>query len=99
MAQIATITSKKQLTLPAAVFKKAGLRIGQKVIVSEEDGQLLITPAEKLVEDLAGSVNVPSRLKGKDADEVIEQAKRKYFQNKYKQSLSSNKNLSSAQNL
>ena len=91
MTQLATITSKKQLTLPSKVFKKAGLRIGQKVIVSEENGHLLITPAEKLVEDLAGSVNVPARLKGKDVDEVIEQAKRKYFQDKYEQSFSSNK--------
>ena len=84
MPQIATITSKKQLTLPAAVFKKARLRIGQKVIVSEEDGHLLIIPAEKLVEDLAGSVSIPARFKNKDIDEVIERAKRKYFQNKYK---------------
>lgn len=79
MTQLATITSKKQLTLPAEVFKKAGLRIGQKVIVSEENGHLLITPAEKLVEELAGSVSIPSRLKGKDMDEVIEQAKKQYF--------------------
>lgn len=91
MAQLATITSKKQLTLPAEVFKKANLRIGQKVIVSEEDGNLLITPAEKLVEELAGSVSIPSGLKGKNIDEVIEQAKREYFQNKYRHSLSTNK--------
>lgn len=80
MTQLATITSKKQLTLPSEVFKKAGLHIGQKVIVSEENGQLLITPAEKLVEELAGSVSVPSRLKGKDIDEIIEQSKLEYFQ-------------------
>ena len=96
MSQIATITSKKQLTLPSSVFKKAGLRIGQKVIVSEEDGHLLITPAEKLVEELAGSVNISPRLKGKNMDEVIEQAKRKYFQNKFKHSFSANKQSFSA---
>lgn len=91
MTQIATITSKKQLTLPAEVFRKAGLRIGQKVIISEENGHLVITPAEKLVEELAGSVSVPSRLKVQDIDEVIEQSKIKYFQNKYRQSLSANR--------
>ena len=84
MNQLATITSKKQLTLPAQVFKKAGLKIGQKVIVSEENGDILITPVEKFVKDLAGSVKVPSRLKGKDIDAVIEESKIKYFQNKYK---------------
>ena len=84
MSQLATITSKKQLTLPSKVFKKAGLRIGQKVIVSEENGHLLITPAEKLVEDLAGSVSIPHSLRGKDINQVVEEAKIKYFQNKYK---------------
>lgn len=84
MNQMATITSKKQLTLPAELFRKAGLHIGQKVIVSEENGRLMLTPAEKLVEELAGSVHVPAKLKGKDIDEIIEQAKREYFQKKYK---------------
>lgn len=83
MTQLATITSKKQLTLPAEIFRKAGLRIGQKVIVSEENGNLLITPAEKFVKELAGSVKIPSRLKVKNIDEIIEQAKTKYFQDKY----------------
>ena len=91
MAQIATITSKKQLTLPSAVFKKAGLRIGQKVIVSEENGHLLITPAERLVEEIAGSVSTPARLKGGDIDKIIEFSKGKYFRNKYERSLSSKK--------
>ena len=86
MTQLATITSKKQLTLPSKVFKKAGLRIGQKVIVSEENGHLLITPAERLVEDLAGSVSIPARLKGGDIDKIIEFSKGKYFRDKYGQS-------------
>lgn len=91
MTQLATITSKKQLTLPSAVFKKAGLRIGQKVIVSEEDGQLLITSAEKLVEKLAGSVSVPARLRGQDIDKAVELSKERYFKNKYGQSSPSTK--------
>lgn len=86
MTQLATITSKKQLTLPSAVFKKAGLKIGQKVIVSEEDGHLLITPAEKLVEELAGSVTIPTKLRGQDIDKAVELAKKKYFQDKFERS-------------
>lgn len=85
MTQLATITSKKQLTLPAAVFKKAGFKIGQKVIVSEEDGHLLITPAEKLVEELAGSVRIPTKLKVQDIDKAVELSKEKYFKDKYAQ--------------
>lgn len=83
MSQMATITSKKQLTLPAELFRKAGLRIGQKVIVSEENGRLVLTPAEKLVEELAGSVPMPKRWKGKSIDAIIEQARDEYFTEKY----------------
>ncbi|MDO8498587.1 MAG: AbrB/MazE/SpoVT family DNA-binding domain-containing protein [bacterium] len=61
MTQIATITSKKQLTLPAELFRKAGFRIGQKLVVSEENGRLILTPAEKLVEEFGGSVSMPKR--------------------------------------
>lgn len=83
MSYMATITSKKQLTLPAELFRKAGLKIGQKVVVSEENGNLMLTPAEKLVEDLAGSVPVPKKWKGKDTESIIEQAKGEYFKEKY----------------
>lgn len=83
MNQLATITSKKQLTLPAELFRKAGLKIGQKVIVSEENGRLVLTPAEKLIEELAGSVPMPKKWKGKNIDTIIEQAKDEYFKEKY----------------
>jgi len=83
MHQMATITSKNQLTLPMALFKRAGFAIGQKVIVSEENGRLILTPAEKLVEELAGSVPVPKKWQGKNIDQIIEQARDEYFQEKY----------------
>lgn len=83
MTQIATITSKKQLTIPAALFRSAGFEIGQKVIVSQEGRGLLITPAENLVEELAGSVPIPKKWQGKNIDEMIDQAKEEYFMNKY----------------
>lgn len=83
MTQSATITSKKQLTLPTKLFEKAGLRIGQKVLISEEGGRLIITPSERLVEELAGSVPVPKRWKGKDINTIIEEAKNEYFKEKY----------------
>ncbi len=83
MNQMATITSKKQLTIPAHLFYEAGLYIGQKVIVTEENGSLNITPAEKLVEELAGSVPMPKKWRGKKLDHIIEEAKDEYFQEKY----------------
>ncbi|MEK7617064.1 MAG: AbrB/MazE/SpoVT family DNA-binding domain-containing protein [Patescibacteria group bacterium] len=83
MSQMATITSKKQLTLPAELFRKAGFRIGERVIVSEENGSLKITSAERLVEELAGSVPMPKKWRGKDIDEIIEEARNEYFSKKY----------------
>ena len=81
MNQVATITSKKQLTIPVAIFNKIGLKIGQKVLVSEDNGHLLITPAEKLVEELAGILTMPKKWKDKTIDQIIEDSKKEYFRN------------------
>lgn len=78
--QIATITSKNQLTLPVDIVRKIGLKVGQKVIVSEEGGKVVITPAEDLVEELAGSLKMPKKWKGRSMEEIIEKSKREYFQ-------------------
>lgn len=83
MNQMATITSKNQLTLPAELFRKVGFRVGEKVIVSEENGSLKITSAEKLVEDLAGSIPMPKEWEGKDIDQIVEEARDEYFKKKY----------------
>lgn len=40
-------------------------------------------PAEKLVEELAGSVLMPKKWIGKDVDQIIDEARNEYFQNKY----------------
>lgn len=79
MNQVATITSKKQLTIPAAIFNKIGLKIGQRVLISEDRGHLFITPTEKLVEDLAGVLALPKKWKNKNLNQIIEDAKKKYF--------------------
>ncbi len=83
MNQMATITSKKQLTLPAELFRRAGFKIGQKLIISEENGHLILTSAEKLVEELAGSIPVPKEWAGKNIDQIIEEARDEYFKEKY----------------
>lgn len=81
MNRLATITSKKQLTIPVGIFKRMGLKIGQKVLVSEDKGHLLITPAERLVEELAGILTMPKKWKSKNLDQVIEDSKKEYFRN------------------
>lgn len=79
MAQIASITSKRQLTIPASIYKKVRFSERQKVLVAEKEGQIIITPFVDLVEKLAGSLKVPRRWRGRNIDEIIEKSKSEYF--------------------
>jgi AbrB family looped-hinge helix DNA binding protein len=82
MSYIATITSKRQLTIPSELFKNIKLSEGDKVFIEEKDGNILIKPATALVEELAGSVKVPESLKSIDFDKAIRLAKEEYFSKK-----------------
>lgn len=84
MNYIATITSKRQFTIPAALFKEANLKTNQKVLVRlvSADGVLRVEPMKRIVDQLAGSVKVPSQYKGMNIDEMIEKAKLEYFSKK-----------------
>lgn len=79
MNQIATITSKMQLTIPVGIAKKAGFKRGQKVLVTYKKGGVNLSPLLNEIEQLAGSLKLPENLKGKNIDEIIENAKREYF--------------------
>lgn len=83
MMQMATITSKRQLTIPSKIFKKAGIGIGERVVVQEVEDGLLIKSAMKLVGELGGSVSVPKELRGVDIDKAVEIAKERYFRQKW----------------
>ncbi|OGD83058.1 hypothetical protein A3A54_00280 [Candidatus Curtissbacteria bacterium RIFCSPLOWO2_01_FULL_39_62] len=83
MSQIATITSKRQLTIPVALFKKARLKEYQKVLVEEEGGIIKIQPTINKVLRLSGSVKIPKRLKDKTLKQVIEISKGEYFSQKF----------------
>lgn len=77
--QLATITSKRQLTIPAAMYEKAGLQDVRKVLIQARGNQLVIEPATALVNSLAGSVRIPEKYKGKSINEIIQKAKKEYF--------------------
>ncbi|MBI2020231.1 AbrB/MazE/SpoVT family DNA-binding domain-containing protein [Candidatus Daviesbacteria bacterium] len=81
MQQIATITGKMQLTVPMRLAKKFGLKRGQKIVFAEKDGQLVLTPATELVEQLAGSLKTYRKRSSKSLDKIIEEAKEIYFKN------------------
>jgi AbrB family looped-hinge helix DNA binding protein len=82
MNYTATITSKNQLTLPAALVKKANLKPGQKLSITLQDNLLTLEPVSDILDRLAGSVKVPARFKGLSEDEIIEKAKHEYFSKK-----------------
>ena len=82
MQQIATITSKRQLTIPAKIFHSLNLKEGHKVVVSTENNTIRITPALSLVEKLAGSVVIPEKFKGLPIEKIVEKAKNSYFKSK-----------------
>lgn len=76
------ITSKLQFTIPVAIARKAGVKRGDRVAVSEENGRIILTPMKQLIEELAGSLAMPEKWKEKDMDKIIREAKQKYFQSK-----------------
>jgi AbrB family looped-hinge helix DNA binding protein len=88
MQQTVRISSKRQITIPVKIYNKLNLRAGQQIIINADEYSLTMTPAEALIERLAGSVSVSEHLKGvKDLDKVIEQGKRNYFKKKYGKSV------------
>lgn len=84
MSQIATITSKMQLTLPAKVVNKLKLKVGQKVFVDVKDDSAEIRPVENLVEELAGSLQPPKVWQGKSIDQIVKDSKKEYFARTHK---------------
>lgn len=79
MNNAVTVTSKRQITIPAEMFRRLNLKKGDKMLIDEEAGSLKLTPAKKLIQSLAGSIETPLRFKGLAPDEIIEQAKKEYF--------------------
>lgn len=79
MPQLATITSKRQLTIPAEIFRRLDLKEGQRVLVSEENGSIKIESAFSLINRLAGSVKIPKRFRGLSPDEMIKKAREEHF--------------------
>lgn len=82
MKQTATVTSKRQLTIPVAIFKKLDLKEGERVVVRRERGKITIQPAKNLVEKLAGSVTIPKKFRGLSIGKIIKLAKQEYFKSR-----------------
>lgn len=87
MKQSVRITSKRQITIPASIYRELNLEQGQRLVVQEENHAIILTPATKLIEDLAGSVKIPKEYKEMKIDEIIRQAKEDRFRRRYGKNL------------
>jgi len=72
---VATVTSKGQLTLPAAVRRQLGLEAGDRVsiVIEDQDGARL-RRVEHDVRSVRGLIATPPGLESQDFDELIEEA-------------------------
>lgn len=78
MQKVSTITSKRQLTIPSQIFRAVGLKEGQKVLVEDRDGTVVVKLAHDVVDRLAGSVKLPPRFRSLAIEEIIRRAKKEY---------------------
>lgn len=83
MNYTATITSKGQLTIPAELFKLGKFTKGEKVNLEMEEDHLKVVSGLELVRRLAGSLKVPKRLKGLSDKEIIQDARKRHYAQKY----------------
>lgn len=82
MTYMATITSKRQITLPASLFSELGLKKGQKLTITKRGDELIMKSALSAMYRLMGSVKRPEKYKGMDIDEMVEKSKMEYFSKK-----------------
>lgn len=78
MQKVSTISSKRQLTIPSQIFQAVGLKEGQRVLIEDQDGTIVVKPANDVVERLAGSVKIPARFASLGIEEIIRRAKKEY---------------------
>ena len=77
MVELATITTRGQLTLPIAVRKKLNVDSGSKVIFLEENGRIVIENAGMIAlkEAQESMRGVAERLNVKDEQDVVDMIK------------------------
>lgn len=83
MNYFATISTKRQFTIPVKLFKAAKLQEGQKVVVSYQKGELTVRPAGDIIKKLYGSVRIPKRFQSLTTDEMIKKAKQEHFKKRH----------------
>lgn len=79
MMKTATITSRRQLTIPVSIFNELNLMDVRTMTVEKRNNTLVLTPVQHILNILAGSVTTPERYKNMSVDEIIDKSKKEYF--------------------
>jgi AbrB family looped-hinge helix DNA binding protein len=58
MTHVVTVSTKRQFTIPVALFTQLNLATGDSLLVEEKEGALYLKKAVSQVRALAGSVTV-----------------------------------------
>lgn len=82
MLQTVSISSKRQITIPAKIFNHFGLSKGSKLVITIDSNRIILQKAQALLDEVAGSVLLPKRFKNKSLDSIINEAKTEYFYKK-----------------
>lgn len=77
----ATISSKRQITIPSIFFNHFGFSKGDLLVFKKEVDGIKIKKALDLVNEVAGSLEVPEHMKNVDIDEAIRTGKEEHFKN------------------
>jgi len=69
MSSIATVTSKGQVTIPAAIRRALGIDAGSRVVFTFDNDHATVTQAPDFL-SLAGSIDVPAEVRGMAWDDI-----------------------------
>ncbi len=85
MVEIATITSKGQVTLPASVRKRMGLRKGTRIVFMEEGNGVRLLREEDLERGFEAfdRMRRDSKLTRKRMDALVKEARRRLWKEHY----------------
>jgi len=70
MRTTATVSSKGQITIPAWARRRLGIGPGDRVVLREEEGRLVLEPAVRSVRDLRGALRGAF---GEDPDRFLDE--------------------------
>lgn len=82
MLQTVRITSKRQITIPAKIFKGLNLNQGDYLSIYIDQGKIIMEKSQKLLDEIAGSIKPLKEYKNKPIDFIIRDSKKKYFSRK-----------------